>query len=347
MKHTIASRVRTYVVLVVLAIASATPATVGAGTGGKDAVVDNLYAVKSVSAQEAWVVGAFGVVFHTDDGGVSWQPQASQTSEQLFSVDFVDAKRGWIVGRSGTILHTENGGGSWTRQQSPTDKHLFSVDFADGDTGIAVGDWGAVVVTNDGGKTWREQSLTQDVILNQVQMLDRSRAWVVGEVGAVLYTEDGGASWSERKPAVEKTLFGVAFTDASHGWVVGLDGLIIRTEDGGQTWQLQHGSSEVAELEQVQFSQSVENPSLYAVALSGARGYVVGDGGAIFVSEDGGQSWKRQATPRDWGMSWLRSLSVVPGTHGAIVGADGLRVMIANGEIGLPNEEPHAAQASD
>jgi photosystem II stability/assembly factor-like uncharacterized protein len=203
-----------------------------------------------------------------------------------------------------------------------------------------------VVVTNDGGRTWRQQSLPQDVILNGVHMLDRSHGWIVGEMGTVLYTEDGGDHWSAREAGVEKTLFGVAFADAQRGWAVGLDGLILHTEDGGARWEIQHGSTEISALEQVQFSQSVENPTLYGVAVVGEVGIVVGEAGAIFTSGDGGQAWERRATPQAWGMSWLRALSVRPGAHGAIVGAGGLRVMIANGQIQIPSEESHAAQAS-
>jgi photosystem II stability/assembly factor-like uncharacterized protein len=312
-----------------------------------DRVRDNLYGVRFVTAKEGWAAGAFGTVARTVDGGASWHLQPSRTTEQLFDVDFVDSRRGWIVGRSGLILHTEDGGDTWAPQTSGTDKHLFAVDFVDAEVGVAVGDWGTVVVTRDGGETWEGRSLPNDVILYDVQMLDRSAGWIVGELGTVLRTEDGGSSWVERPSGINKTLFGLYFADPQRGWLVGLDGLIVHTDDGGATWQIQRGSNEVGTLEQVQFSQSVEDPSLYAVAVTGERGFAVGEAGAIFTSGDGGRSWRRKRTPRDWGMSWLRSLSIVPGTHGAIVGAGGLRVMVADGRIELPEEESNAAKASD
>src|SRR5262245_37639338 len=86
----------------------------------KGVVHDNLYGTKFISAQEGWIVGAFGVIYQTTDGGKTWKPQDSHTVEQLFSVDFADAKRGWIVGRSGIILGTSDGGATWTRQNSGT-----------------------------------------------------------------------------------------------------------------------------------------------------------------------------------------------------------------------------------
>ena len=110
---------------------------------------------------------------------------------------------------------------------------------------------------------------------------------------------------------------------------------------GGRTWEVQHGSTEARALEQVGFSQAYENPNLYAVAVVGEHGVVVGDLGSIFLSVDSGRSWTRQPA----GHTWFRGLSIVPGTHGAIVGGGGHRAMIVDGRVHLPSEENGAADA--
>jgi len=51
-----------------------------------------------------------GMVLRTDDGGLTWQAQASRTQSRLNDVFFVDALRGWAVGEAGTIIHTARGG---------------------------------------------------------------------------------------------------------------------------------------------------------------------------------------------------------------------------------------------
>lgn len=53
---------------------------------------------------------ATGSVLKTEDGGLSWSPQISNTGRQLNAVYFVDTQRGWAVGTSGTIIHTALGG---------------------------------------------------------------------------------------------------------------------------------------------------------------------------------------------------------------------------------------------
>jgi photosystem II stability/assembly factor-like uncharacterized protein len=52
-----------------------------------------------------------GAVLRSDDGGASWQAQASHTSVRLNDVFFVDELRGWAVGDAGIIIHTARGGG--------------------------------------------------------------------------------------------------------------------------------------------------------------------------------------------------------------------------------------------
>ena len=51
-----------------------------------------------------------GAVLRTDDGGISWEAQASHTAFRLDDVYFIDELRGWAVGEGGTIIHTARGG---------------------------------------------------------------------------------------------------------------------------------------------------------------------------------------------------------------------------------------------
>jgi photosystem II stability/assembly factor-like uncharacterized protein len=319
-------------------VASAAPAA------APDRLRDNLYGVEFVDEKLGWTVGAFGTIFRTVDGGASWHPQVSHTTEMLYDVDFVDAEKGWIVGRSGLILRTENGGETWTAQPSGVDKHLFGVDFVDAEFGVAIGDWGSILVTSDGGRSWQSRALEEDVILNDVAMRDRARGVIVGEIGTILTTADGGASWQRAESGIDKTLFGVSFSDAQSGWAVGIDAIILHTDDGGATWEVRHGSVDVRELEQVGFAQAFDSPSLYAIAVAGDVGFAAGEIGAVFVTADGGHTWQRRPSKEEDEGVWYRALSLVPGTHGAIVGAKGARLLIGAGKIESEAEDSRAAQ---
>ncbi len=307
-------------------------------------ISDNLYGTKFVNAEDGWAVGAFGTIARTRDGGKSWRPQVSRTVEHLYSVDFADVLNGWVVGRSGLVLHTRDGGESWEMQASGTDRHFFKVEALDKQRVWIVGDWGAIHATRDAGKTWEDRALPRDVILNSQSWPDADQGWIVGEAGTIISTTDGGVTWNDQTSGVEKTLFGVFFADAQRGWAVGIDGIILRTTDGGQMWQVQQGDTQVGALEQVGFAEALGNPSLYDIAVAGQDGYAVGDIGCVYASEDGGNTWRRKEMPGDWSLHWIRGLSLVNGTHGGLVGADGLALRIEGAQIKLPEKEEHAAE---
>ncbi len=332
--------------LAAAAALSVLPSAVTATPHGGFHVTDNLYGTAFVDANDGWAVGAFGTIVRTHDGGNSWRPEVSHTTEQLFSVGFADLQHGWVSGRSGLILHTNDGGDNWQAQNSGTDRHLFQVAAIDSRRAWAVGDWGTILSTSDGGATWANRSLDRDVILNAESWPDAEHGWIVGEAGAILVTADGGQTWNDQQSGVEKTLFAVCFPDLRQGWAVGLDGLILHTADGGQTWQVQQGSTEVGALEQVGFQEALGNPSLYGVVVTGNYGYAVGDIGTVLGSEDGGLTWHRKEMPVEWRLRWIRAVALVSGTHGALVGANGLAIRIVGNEVKLPEEERHAPEAT-
>ncbi len=309
-------------------------------------LTDNLYGTRFITAEEGWAVGAFGTILHTRDGGQSWRLQLSRTMEQLFSVDFADTQNGWVVGRSGLALHTTNGGQTWVTQPTGSERHLFKVAALDPQHAWAIGDWGAILATQDGGTSWENRSLSRDVILNGMSWPDREHGWIVGEAGTILATSNGGADWVDQTSGVEKTLFGVSFPDTQHGWAVGLDGLILRSTDGGQTWRVQHGDPQIGALEQVGFKEALDNPSLYDVAVAGGDGYAVGDNGSVFASNDGGETWHRKNVPGQANLLWLRSASLVSGTHGMLVGANGIAIRITGDQLRLSEREGNATETS-
>lgn len=329
------------VALLALGLVLTDSGAVSAAAGGVQ-VRDNLYDADSVGAGDAWVVGAFGTIFHSSDAGASWQAQSSGTTEQLFSVAFADPRHGWAVGRNGTLLHTDDGGGTWTKQTGGVDRHLFDVAARSPRLAVAVGDWGAILRTEDGGQTWEDRSFPRDVILNAQSWADDDHGWIVGEAGVVLMTTDGGKTWTEQPSGIDKTLFGVHFRNLDQGWAVGLDGLILQTVDGGQTWQVQHGVAELTSFDEYSFAETLGNPALFDIEMAGNIGWVVGDLGALFVSTDGGQTWSRKDAASTTQLQWIRAASLSPDRRGIYVGAKGLIGRIVQDDVVPPETGHHA-----
>jgi photosystem II stability/assembly factor-like uncharacterized protein len=146
-------------------------------------------ALHFVDRYRGWLVGKFGEIRGTTDGGMTWTlldgPPATGRTD-LWGVDFVDPVHGWAVGESGTILHTADGGETWSPQESGVTDRLMDVDFYDEFHGWAVGferpNGTAVVLwTEDGGTTWTEQARVFTEEMLALFVLDEDHAWAVGK----------------------------------------------------------------------------------------------------------------------------------------------------------------------
>src|SRR5262245_15126159 len=81
-----------------------------------------LHAVQFVDKNEGWAVGDEGAIWHTIDGGRSWDRQPTGVRASLRSLHFLNPFTGWVVGREelphgsgsvGVILFTRDGGLKW------------------------------------------------------------------------------------------------------------------------------------------------------------------------------------------------------------------------------------------
>ncbi len=124
-----------------------------------------LRAVQFIDRNEGWAIGDDGVVWHSIDGGTSWDRQNTGVRGSLRSLYFINPYTGWVVGReelpngvsSGIILVTTDGGLKWTRVCQNVLPGLHSVKFFDDKNGIVVGEGcsafpSGVFATADGGR---------------------------------------------------------------------------------------------------------------------------------------------------------------------------------------------------
>jgi photosystem II stability/assembly factor-like uncharacterized protein len=285
-----------------------------------------LHSIVFVTARSGWAVGSHGTVLHTEDGGGTWKPQVSGTSDDLYSVSFPTPQSGWAVGQDFAILHTEDGGGTWKLQSNGVKGlNLVSVTFATPQSGWVAG--GSVILhTEDGGHTWKMQSYRGES-LNSLAFATPRSGWAVGDESKILHTEDGGGTW---KPQQDKSdlssvsLYDVAFTTPQSGWILVEGGNILHTEDGGSSWKNQYHADNNLFLHSIAFATplagwavgdhgtivhtedgggtwkpqvSGTSVDLYSVTFATPQSvWTVGDGGTILHSEDGGSTWKSQAS---------------------------------------------------
>ena len=131
-----------------------------------------------------------------------------------------------------------------------------------------------------------------------VYFLDQQRGWIVGTNGIVLATADGGESWKPLRRPTEDNVRDLYFSDEQKGWIVCERSLyllktkdeqrsyLMSTIDGGKTWR------------RVNMTGDPDARLLRVLFTTEGHGWVFGEGGMIYVTGDGGQTWLKNAPRR-------------------------------------------------
>jgi photosystem II stability/assembly factor-like uncharacterized protein len=216
----------------------------GGATWGRAPLEGTFTDVACGDADHAWAVGRGGKIIASTDGGATWSPQTSGTTQDLTCVAFSDASNGWAIGAAGTVLRTTDGGEAWAPQDPGTTSDLDFLSVPDGQHAyvLAGGSWSdpapdSVLCTTDGGATWTPTpSQPGGDWLGDLEFSDAAHGWAAG-VDTVWRTADGGATW--RSSSLDFDCFlgsrSLGAASATHVWV-GDHGQLLESADGGESW---------------------------------------------------------------------------------------------------------------
>jgi photosystem II stability/assembly factor-like uncharacterized protein len=234
-----------------------------------------------LTASLAWIAipqaaGATTQLFHTSDGGQSWQ-QSTVQAGFVRQMTFIDAQHGWmLVGNANaegpaeivSVLRTTDGGKTWLNVATalPADAtppgHLpyggqkAGIRFVNASTGWVTGTVFAnglawLYVTHDGGSTWNQQTLPLP------PNVPPSQLWI--QPPTFFSATDG--------------LLPVRFSDSLTNRDIAA--VIYVTHDGGTTWRS---------------TTPVSAALSWSHFLDMQHGWLT-DGTNLFVTRNGGQHW--------------------------------------------------------
>jgi photosystem II stability/assembly factor-like uncharacterized protein len=272
-------------------------------------------------------------------------PEEFLRDAELTDVIFVDPDRGWAVGDRGVIWHTDDGGRNWQLQSSPVLCRLESVCFVDDRNGWIVGGWnhpythkttGVVLRTTDGGQHWERIPRVSLPALRSVKFFDLRTGWALGDASAtysagVLRTADGGRSWSSIPAQANSGWLAGDFQHDGSGTVAGRNGAVASVHASG----VKAAASPDVGLRPVRCVRltSCHSPDPRqqhgSAPISQGPGWLVGDGGLVLCTLDGGKSWREPASRLPDGMYDqfdFRALAVL-GQRCWTVGAPGTHVL--------------------
>lgn len=220
---------------------------------------------------------------------------ALRSDAALADVCFVDRLHGWAVGDRGAIWHTDDGGDRWHLQPTDVACRLESVFFLDGKTGWAVGGRshpylhtgaGVVLATRDGGQHWTRVPKLVLPWLKRIGFFNERHGWALGCPSAmypsgVFVSDSGGRGWSGVPGPRSPGWLAGSFLDPGAGAMAGR---------GGAAAALRHGALEAALLPAL----GLRDPADMKL-IAPCHGWLVGQGGLVFLTADGGSTWQSPA----------------------------------------------------
>lgn len=283
----------------------------------------------------AIVVGDYGTILRTIDGGENWLTLPHDTTDWLCSVYFVNDSIGWIAGNGmgeGPIQKTTDGGNNWISQFNGGWEYTFySVNFVDENNGWAVGVYsgdgppsGIMYKTTDGGINWIGQSPGIFAFSwSSVFFINIDTGWVVS--GIIGKTTNGGENWVVQLDS-PFTVNSIYFIDEFTGWAAGYDygpdlGIICKTTDGGENW-----------ISQLVGGNNILNDIFF---VDENTGWAVGSEGIILNTTDGGINWINQPSGTT---NELYSVNFANESAGWAVGENGTILKTTNGGGTVPVE---------
>ena len=220
----------------------------------------------------------------------------------------------------GVVAQTENYG--WEKRENDVNLNLNSGALIDNQTLLIVGDDGKVMFSGNSGYNLTEVNIGTDENLNDVDCLD-TVCFVGGENG-VIFRQLESSNWEDISPdGANGDINSIEIIDAINQnaiIVVAVTNLgeIYLTSDSGETWDEINSGLETSLNDIDFFNQTM--------------GLIVGDGGVILGSLDGGASWGLRDVPLEVEERDINGVVFDSAVRAYVVGDEGLFLRSAIGD---------------
>jgi len=261
-----------------------------------------LHAVQFVDSNEGWSVGDDGAIWHSIDGGKSWERQPTAVRASLQGLHFLTPFTGWVVGREelphgggsvGVVLVTRDGGLKWQRLATNALPGLHCVHFFDDRSGVVAGDGSdqfptGLFATEDGGRTWKHVPGPRSPGWRALDFQNLQTGALAGTWSRLATVREGAYGAADVDTLGGRSVFGLQ-VQGSRAVAVGEGGLVLLSATtAGVKWGFADLRLPMEVLSCLDF---------HAVACRGEHTWVAGRPGSVILhSPDRGQTWELQRT---------------------------------------------------
>jgi photosystem II stability/assembly factor-like uncharacterized protein len=163
-------------------------------------------------AREGFVVGAYNLVFHTRDGGSTWEAWFDRTQNERFyhlygirgSSDGV-----YAVGELGLALRLDPASGRFVSMTTPYEGTWFGLLSKPGLV-LAYGMRGTALRSRDGGQNWEPSDTGVSASITAGKVLPDGRLLLCSQAGDLLLSDDEGAHFHRLQLKQAASCTGVA-----------------------------------------------------------------------------------------------------------------------------------------
>jgi photosystem II stability/assembly factor-like uncharacterized protein len=247
--------------------------------------IAHLYQIEFPTRNIGYAIGSDpqGDILKSTDGGKSWfRPGQGPWNGTYFTASFfLNDQVGYIGGSNSTVWKTSDGGVNWDSLTSGGGEICRSIFFLNNDTGYAIYNSNVFYHTYDGGKHWEGWNVVYMDDLNSLQFLTKDTCYVIGNFNSesyVMRSAGGGVYWNKML-TLNNRFIKLQFFNTHEGYAL-TKWMLYRTMDGGVTWTSDPVPGSYNDFYDMRFWDP-EN------------GYLVGSGGLIVKTTDGGKSWTK------------------------------------------------------
>jgi photosystem II stability/assembly factor-like uncharacterized protein len=213
-------------------------------------------------------------IIRTVDGGTSWSVCKSPTTKSLDSITMVNTAVGFIFGTR-ILLKTTDGALTWQKVKADTSGSFGLESFSNEQDGFCLRNYD-IIRTPDGGVNWK-LVYNGGYYLCKVKTFSNNRVYAIGWNGEFIRSTNDGISWQQVTLGTSQYLQDIDFTDSNNGIIIG-NNTLLKTTDGGLTWT------------DIAFESGGSNYN--NVQMISPQVIVLSSYSAIYITTNGGQSWK-------------------------------------------------------
>ncbi len=190
------------------------------------------------SVDRGYVLGAYGLLLATADGGATWKLHSKRLDNpdgyHLYGIARSASGALVIAGEAGGLHRSRDDGKTWERLEAPYAGSFFGILSTDDGSLLIFGLRGNIFRSEDDGETWTPVDAPGDSTLFGGRVLGDGRIVLVGAAGTVLQSRDGGMTFETLAVPGRSARNAVAQNAAGNLVLAGFGGVRVIGKGDGQ-----------------------------------------------------------------------------------------------------------------